>query len=143
MNRQFLRTRKLICLLWVFLLVAGPIAPSAATTSKCMAPCCSLSADSHAPKNPVFRTPQISGCCGGTQYTACKIKRGRTHHSDACLTAGWGRKEDLKTSLLRFSDRLLSCVHRAFKNSSLNDDTQTQTSARSISICLKTSVFLI
>lgn len=141
MNWQFLRIRKLICLLWVFLLVTGPIAPSSAARSKCLAPCCSPSADSHAPKSPVFRTPQTSTCCGGIQYTACKIKKGRLHRSDACLTACWGRKEELKTSLLRFSDRPLSCVYRAFNNSSLNDDTQTPD--RSISICLKTSVFLI
>lgn len=141
MNRRFLTIRKSICLLWVFLLVTGPIAPSAAAISKCMAPCCSPSADSHAPKNPVFRTPQTSECCGGTQNTACKIKRDRIYHSDACLTAGWSRKEDLKTSLLRFSNELLSGVPRAFNNSSLN--VVTQTSERSISICLKTSVFLI
>lgn len=141
MNRQFLRIRNLICLLWVFLLVTAPIAPSAAATSKCLAPCCSPTADSHATHNPIFRTPQTSACCAGTQNTACKIKRDRIYHSDVCLTACWGRKEELKTNLLRISDKLLSCVYRAFNNSSLNDDTQT--SDRSISICLKTSVFLI
>ncbi|MBC8463555.1 MAG: hypothetical protein H8D61_01105 [Deltaproteobacteria bacterium] len=141
MNRQFLRIRKSICLLWVFLLVTGPIAPSAAAISKCQSPCCSSSADSHAPINPVFRTPQTGGCCGGTQYTTCKIKKVPIHHGDACLTAGRGRKEDLKTSLLRVSNGLLSYVHRAFNNSSLNNESQTSDS--SISIRLKTSVFLI
>jgi len=87
-----------------------------------MAPCCRLSADAHVPQNPVFRAPQVRGCCGGTQNMACKIEKGRIHDSDACLSAGWGRREDLKSSWLPFDGKILSTNHLALKGFGLTDD---------------------